>query len=66
MLDDVAWQLDPALVQYLFGKIAAIPFSEQIVPTLDLVKELARWTLKVAATFCADITELFVRRATPQ
>ncbi len=46
VIDDIAWQFDAFHVEYLFNRMAEIPFEEYISSTLDLLKELSRLTYR--------------------
>jgi hypothetical protein len=46
VLEDVAWQLEQSLVDYLFEKLRQIPLAEYMSATVNLIKEMARWTYK--------------------
>ena len=44
LLDDLAWQLSSQHILHLFSLVESIPFAEYQLATLDLIKELTRWT----------------------
>ena len=43
-LDDLAWQLSSSHILYLFSLVESIPFAEYQLATLDLIRELQKWT----------------------
>ena len=46
VLDDIAWQLEVEQLDYLFDRLRRIPLEEFLMTTVDLVKELSRFTYK--------------------
>ncbi len=46
VLEDVAWLLEQSLIDYLFEKLRQIPMIEYMTATVNLLKEMARWTYK--------------------
>ena len=52
VLDDIAWQLEPEHLDYLYRRLSSIPLGDYLCPTVDLVKELSRFTYKVCRRVC--------------
>lgn len=62
VLDDVAWQLEVEHLDYLFDKLRAIPLDEFNLPTVDLMKEMSRFTYKVGCGCVCRLSEWHVGR----
>jgi hypothetical protein len=58
VMDDIAWQLETGQLDYLFQRLRRIPFSEYLLATVDLVKELSRFTYKAGIAAAINSMDL--------
>lgn len=61
VLDDIAWQLEVEHLDYLFDRLHKIPLNEFLLKTVDLVKEMSRFTYKAGMAAAVKSIDLMWR-----
>jgi hypothetical protein len=59
VLEDIVWQFDKEHLDYLFTCLRKVPVDQYVPATVDMFKELSRFTYKVLSTHQIDYVFFF-------